>query len=89
MPGTKKMPNLALILKVVMSSSAAGARLSSAPAQLCPRQRVWELGAELSCWNDGSNSGTAAQVTASSSMKKGILFQCCTYSQRSLINAWK
>ena len=45
--------------------SVARARLSSAPAQLCPKRRVWELGAELSCRNDGSNSGTAAQVTVS------------------------
>ena len=51
--------------QVSTKSSVARARLSSAPAQLCPKQRVWELGAELSCRNDGSNSGTAAQVTAS------------------------
>jgi len=34
------------------SSSVAGAWLSLAPAQLCPKRRVWELGAELSCQND-------------------------------------
>ena len=50
---------------LLMLSSVARARLSLAPAQLCPKRRVWELGAELSSRNDGSNSGTAAQVTAS------------------------
>jgi hypothetical protein len=31
----------------------------------CPKQGVWGLGAELSCQNDGSNSGTVAQIMAS------------------------
>ena len=40
--------------------SVARAQLSLAPTQLCPKQRVSQLGAELSCRNDGSDSGTAA-----------------------------
>ena len=57
-------------LATLCLDSVAGAQLSSAPAQLCPKRRVWELGAELSCQNDGSNSGTAAQVTASYTLDK-------------------
>ena len=33
---------------IAQQVSVAGAQLSLAPTQLCPKQRVWALGAELS-----------------------------------------
>ncbi|KDR77676.1 hypothetical protein GALMADRAFT_209950 [Galerina marginata CBS 339.88] len=50
----------------------AGARLSSAPAQLCPKLAVWELGAEPSCQNDSLVTASRLEPTVGILKRKEV-----------------